>query len=87
MNPDEIISRIGNSTEIIEFATTPARAFCLIGHLQLALRHPGNTGASTEVARQIIDHLAEAISTVTETPEVKTIVEAGYNPTFDVEQS
>jgi len=36
-------------------------ACCLIGNLQLALRHPANTGPSREVTRQFIDGIIREI--------------------------
>jgi hypothetical protein len=36
-------------------------ALALIGNLQLALRHPANTGPSSEVARTFIDGLIDRI--------------------------
>ena len=34
-------------------------ALCLVGNLQLALRHPGNTGLSAKTARETIDGIIE----------------------------
>ena len=34
-------------------------ALCLVGNLQLALRHPGNKGPSAAVARRIVDGIIE----------------------------
>lgn len=34
-------------------------ALCLVGNLQLALRHPENTGPSAAVARRAIDGIIE----------------------------
>lgn len=82
MDPDSIIQKIGTSTEILEFGTTPARAFMLIGHLQLALRHPNNTGASAAFARQFADNLANAICHYI--PEARELIEQGWNPGYDV---
>jgi hypothetical protein len=82
MNTDDIIHKIGNSTEILEFGTTPARAFMLIGHLQLALRHPSNTGASAAFARQMADNLTDAICHYI--PEARELIEQGWHPGYDV---
>lgn len=84
MAPNEAINRVARSQEIIEFATTPGRAFLLIAQLQLALRHPENHGTSAEFARQIIGNLADAIARVTKTPEVILLVAQGYHPEFDL---
>ena len=84
MTPEEIIDRVARSKELIEFAITPARAFMLISHLQLALRHPENKGPSNEFVRDMIANLATAIATVTDTLEVITLVAQGYHPEFDL---
>lgn len=84
MTPQEIIDRVARSQELIEFATSPGRAFILIAQLQLALRHPENRGPSAEFARQIITNLAMAIAQQTETPEFAGMVAQGYHPEFDL---
>lgn len=84
MSPEDIVNRLAESQEKIEFAITPGRAFALIGQLQLALRHPENRGPSTEIVRQMIANMAQAIATVTDTPEVIEIVAMGSHPEFDM---
>ena len=81
MNPDEIIRKIGTSTEIVEIATTPARLFILIGHMQLALRHPDNTGASADFAREMTNNLANMLCHYV--PEAQELIEQGWNPAYD----
>ncbi|MBE9157868.1 hypothetical protein IQ265_13690 [Nodosilinea sp. LEGE 06152] len=87
MTPQEIIDRVARSQEVIEFATSPGRAFILIAHLQLALRHPDNHGQSAEFVRQIITNLAMAIAQKTETPELAGMVAQGYHPEFDLTEA
>lgn len=84
MTPEEIISQVAQSQEVIEFATTPGRAFILISNLQLALRHPENRGPQTEFVREMIANMAQAIATITETPEVLAVIAAGSHPEFDL---
>lgn len=84
MSPKDIIKRLAESQEAIEFATTPGRALILIGQLQLALRHPENRGPSTEIVREVIAHMAQAIATATDTPEVLQVVAMGSHPEFDM---
>lgn len=83
LTPEEIVERIARCDRPIEFATSAGRAFTIIAQLQLALRHPENVGESSVVALEIIENLTMAIAEVTETPEVATLVQAGFNPTFD----
>lgn len=54
----------------------------LLGQLQLALRHPGNRGASSQHARK----LAEAIETriVEASPGLRDLCAAGWDERFDV---
>lgn len=82
MSEDEFLKKLGSSTEVIEFATTPARAFVMCAQLQLAVRHPGNDGASAASAREIVDNLAKAIDA--KIPGAAAIIETGWNPAFDM---
>lgn len=84
IGPEDIINRLAESQEAIEFAITPGRALILISQLQLALRHPENKGPSTEIARQMISNMAQVIATATDTPEVLEIVAMGSHPEFDM---
>jgi hypothetical protein len=78
MNPEEIIHKIGTSEERIEFATTPARVFILIAQLQLALRHPHNTGSSAAIAHNLSQAICHHI------PEAATLIEMGWHEGYDV---
>lgn len=82
MPDDEVIFRIGQSSEIIEIATTPARAFILLAQLQLALRHPHNTGPSADIAREMANNLARLI--IAKFPESQEMIQQGFNPAFDL---
>jgi hypothetical protein len=55
----------------------------LIGQLQLALRHPKNTGPSAIVARQVVEKLIGRVG-LTETLRVGLL--AGFDPSCDVER-
>lgn len=81
MTPDEIIRKIGTCDEIVEIATTPARLFILIGHLQVALRHPENTGASADFAREMTNNLARVVCHYV--PEAQELIDQGWNPAYD----
>ncbi len=82
MNHDieSVLDQLATSEEIIEFATTPARAFVLIAHLQLALRM--NDGASAQIAHEMTVNLIEALCTVI--PEARPLLESGWNPAYDM---
>lgn len=58
-----------------------ATAFLLIAQLQLALRHPNNTGLGAEKARQLIAALASVACT---TPATQELLRRGFDPAYDV---
>lgn len=79
---DEILQAIGNDSTPIEMVTTPARLFILLGQLQLALRHPMNTGSSREVAEQVFNNMAKTLYQFH--PEAQELIEQGWDTTLDV---
>lgn len=83
MNPEieAILHKIGNCQETVQFSTTPGRLFILLGHLQLALRHPENNGASAAIAREMANNLANMICHYI--PEARPLIEQGWHPEFD----
>lgn len=82
MNDKQLIEAIGNSDQVIEFATTPGRALILIAHIQLALRHPRNTSSGAEFAREMAQHLTSAIEAYI--PGAQQLIEKGWNPDADM---
>lgn len=78
----EFWQKLGNCTEILDMASTPARLYILISQIQLAARHPGNTGPSAAIARQIADNMTDAICH--HIPEARETIEQGWNPAYDV---
>lgn len=58
-------------------------AVCIVAQLQLASRHPKNTGPSRDVAEEFARTLQAHIAEVA--PENAAIMEMGWNPDFDVE--
>jgi hypothetical protein len=57
-------------------------AMSIIAQIQLALRHPGNTGKSAAIAASFARVLQELIVAVA--PENERIIEMGWNPDLDV---
>ena len=55
-------------------------AWMLIGELQLALRHPENTGPSRDVAARVKELLVRTIAT---TPSLARVAAMGDDPRFD----
>jgi len=81
MKGNDILQKLSDCTEIVDMASTPARLYILIAHIQLALRHPGNHGASAEVAREIANNMTEAVCHYV--PEARALIELGWNPEYD----
>lgn len=57
---------------------------CLVGNLQLALRHPSNTGPSSTVARQVIEGIIERVRSRGLLANA-AILELGDDPMYDEE--
>ncbi len=84
INDSDFWRKLGNSEVIIEMASTPARLYILIAQLQLALRHPENTGASAEISRDIVLNMIDAVCA--HIPEARASLEQGWHPAYDVSQ-
>ncbi|HEX8653088.1 MAG TPA: hypothetical protein VF708_19885 [Pyrinomonadaceae bacterium] len=56
-------------------------AVAIIGNLQLALRHPANTGASALAAKRFAQTLIEGLASRDE--RIKPFLEKGFDPNFD----
>lgn len=52
-------------------------AFTVLANLQLALRHPQNTGAGAELVRRFADLLARALGPA---PALARVIAAGWDP-------
>lgn len=59
----------------------PDTGFFLLAQLQLALRHPGNTGNGAQTIRQFAIGLQERLTELC--PEVGDVLEKGWHPEFD----
>lgn len=56
-------------------------ASCVIAQIQLATRHPKNTGSSRQIAEAFARELQNIVSRVS--PENAELIEKGWNPTYD----
>lgn len=81
-NFDELIEQIGRDNTPIEMLTTPARLFILVAQLQLALRHPDNTGSSAAIARAMTENMAKVLYLYH--PEAQRLIEMGWQPAHDI---
>ena len=57
-------------------------ALCLVANLQLALRHPGNTGPSAGVARRVVDGIIARFES-TGYPAHAELARLGDNSAYD----
>ena len=64
----------------LSFLLTPAEAFCLLGQLQLALRHPLNTDAAAVVALGLAKRLENHFA---DDPAIARVAAAGWDPRYD----
>lgn len=60
-----------------------ATAFTVLGHLQLALRHPDNDGPAAAVARAVAIEIQAQVAV---TPALAQVAAAGWCPAYDVEE-
>lgn len=78
---EEVASDLAHGAPLA-LSLTCCEAFVLVTQLQLALRHPGNTGAPAVVARAIVDGLIPPLTQ--SRPALAAIIEAGWDASADV---
>lgn len=76
------ISHILSQAPPIEMAIEPFRCFVLVSQLQLALRHPDNTGSSADIARDMAMRLQAKLGHLD--PAIALALESGWHPEFDM---
>jgi hypothetical protein len=76
------LERLGDGFELPVHLDLTA-ALCLVGNLQLALRHPGNTGPSAQVARMIIDGVIARMKEAGYLAHAE-VMRLGDDPSFDL---
>ena len=72
-----------DKSEILELKLNRLDAWMLMTGIQLALRHPKNTGPTSVVLRSIAERLIGLVAT---TPTLRELAIAGFNPDFDVDR-
>jgi len=65
----------------IRFELGPHEAMTILGHLQLAARHPKSVGPATRLVREIASTLQEEIGAIG--PALKQLAAAGWDTAFD----
>ena len=69
-----------NSTHTLVFSCSPLEAWALLCQVQLACRHPENTGPTRDVAVRIARGFQRQIAT---TPALAIVAECGWSKEFD----
>ncbi len=69
--------------QIIKLEIDALTAMCIISHIQLATRHPKNTGPSRQIAEKFARALQERVTY--HIPDKAALIEMGWNPDFDIE--
>lgn len=59
---------------------SPLEAWAVLATIQLALRHPTNTGPTSEIARKVGRLIEEKVAT---RPVMQIVAERGWNPAYD----
>lgn len=81
--PDfKAIAAVLEKTEPITLEIEPIFLFVLVGTVQLALRYPGNRGASADIARKAAIAFQQALGEID--PAIAQALEQGWHPEFDV---
>lgn len=64
---------------------SPEEYWVIMSMLQLALRHPGNIGPSSKIARGIVDRIQRLFAALD--PELGRLAERGNHAVFDQERT
>lgn len=72
-----------NKDRVVNLRIKLPKLFMIAAQVQLALRHPSNTGESAEVARRFV---TDMIAEVCPTEAIKKVMTMGFDPQHDVER-
>ena len=75
------MAKLDTDPQMVILELTKTEAWALLSQIQLALRHPGNTGHTSEYARRLARRLQEAVANEGAMAEV---AEWGWDPQHDV---
>lgn len=87
MNEDqalEITKRVMSDTKPIRLTINIMELWMIVGHLQLASRHPSLSDTLQQFVRHTCDQFIDAIAA--KYPEAREVLEMGYDPTHDIPQ-
>lgn len=74
--------KLCNDPMIISFSLSPLAAWAIMCSIQLAYRHPKNTGPTQKIANQFACELQKRLAI---TPVLAAIAEAGWHTEHDVD--
>lgn len=81
-NFDDVIDELNTAPEnFVVLELGGQQAFILLAQLQLALRHPGNTGQTADWAREVAGDLEARLSQLG--PNLARICKLGWDPNYD----
>jgi len=75
---EEALAQLMEGAGPVQVELGPGYAFILIAQLQLALRHPGNTGIPAGIAREVINGLRMQLPVA-----AQPLIDMGFDPQFD----
>lgn len=64
----------------VKLELTALAAYCLIGQIQLACRHPANDGHGRDIAEAVARVLINQVAT---TPALAEVIRRGWDPQYD----
>jgi imidazoleglycerol phosphate synthase glutamine amidotransferase subunit HisH len=69
----------------IIFELSPMNAIILLGNLQLSLRHEQNTGVTSQIMRDLAEHIESTLEKIH--PDFRELTQMGWNEVNDNSES
>lgn len=80
----ELLEQLNRQHGYFQWQSTFQQLAIVVANLQLALRHPSNTGEAATVARGIVDAMIASVER--SSPRAAEILRMGFNPDYDVRE-
>lgn len=77
----ELLDHLRDAPDV-EVRLQPAVALTVLAQLHLALRHPGNQGPASQIARRVADALIDELAR--DQPRIRKLLKEGEDPRYDV---
>jgi hypothetical protein len=81
---NQALTRVFQDEQPVQVTMSKRTAFCIIPTIQLACRHPKFCGPTRDVVEDIARKLGDSLSA--NDPDLKMLVEMGWNPLYDEEK-